>query len=296
MKQRLDIRPLRPVDIAHVTAWARAEGFAPGQGDVAIYRHTDRQGLWLGWLGEEPIGCIAGVRYNCAYGFIGLFLVRPAWRGQGYGLQLWRHAMHHLADVPCIGLEAATDRIADYAGWGFHAASPTSRWSLLSAGQPKPSARWRQGTGAALALVGADAVHDAAVVAYDARHAPSPRPHFLRDWLHHPAGTVRALIDGQGCCHGFGRIRPCLLPTSEGWRVGPLIADTPALAEGLLRGLLLEHPGQVLIDAPQVNAAAAQLLAGLGFDRVGQTLRMYRGPRPQLPLEEVFGLACLELG
>ena len=52
----------------------------------------------------------------------------------------------------------------------------------------------------------------------------------------------------------------------------------------------------MLIDAPQVNAAAAQLLAGLGFDRVGQTLRMYRGPRPQLPLEEVFGLACLELG
>ena len=296
MTPAFGIRPLRSADIPQVTAWARAEGFAPGQGDVAIYRHTDRQGLWLGWLGEEPIGCIAGVRYNRGYGFIGLFLVRPAWRGQGYGLQLWRHAMQHLADVPCIGLEAATDRITDYAGWGFRAASPTCRWSLQSAGHPTPSETERQGAGPELELVGADAIPDAAVVAYDARHAPSPRPHFLGDWLHHPAGTVRALIDRQGCCHGFGRIRPCLLAEAEGWRVGPLIADTPALAEVVLRGLLQEHPGQVLIDAPQVNAAAAPLLAGLGFEAVGQTLRMYRGPRPQLPLEEVFGLACLELG
>ena len=71
----LIIRPLRPADISLVTDWARSEGFAPGKGDVRIYRHTDRQGLWVGWLGGKPIGCIAGVKYNEAYGFIGLFLV-----------------------------------------------------------------------------------------------------------------------------------------------------------------------------------------------------------------------------
>jgi len=36
----LRIEPLKPRDIATVTAWARAEGFAPGAGDVVIYRHT----------------------------------------------------------------------------------------------------------------------------------------------------------------------------------------------------------------------------------------------------------------
>ena len=101
MPSFLRILPLETDDIPAVTAWARQEGFAPGLGDVAIYRHTDRQGIWVGWLGNERIGCITGVRYNAAYGFIGLYLVRPPWRGQGYGLQLWRHALEHLQDLAC---------------------------------------------------------------------------------------------------------------------------------------------------------------------------------------------------
>ena len=61
------------------------------------------------------------MRYNAAYGFVGLCL-------DGYGLQLWRHAIEHLNDLPCIGLEAAPVRVDAYARWGFAAASPTTRW------------------------------------------------------------------------------------------------------------------------------------------------------------------------
>ena len=126
----LKIRPLRREDIPCVTQWSRVEGFAPGAGDVSIYRHTDRQGLWVGWLGQEPIGCIAGVRYNASYGFIGLFLVVPDHRGNGYGLQLWKHSLHHLTDLPCIGLEAALDRVSDYSTWGFKPSSSITDASI----------------------------------------------------------------------------------------------------------------------------------------------------------------------
>jgi len=290
----LTIRPLHSADIATITAWARREGFAPGVGDVAIYRQTDRQGLWVGWLGDEPVGCIAGVRYNASYGFIGLFLVVPAERGKGYGLQLWRQALAHLADVPCIGLEAATDRIDDYAGWGFAPASATTRWQRLGAGDalvPSPAAPeppW--------CLLEGSAIPAAAVQRFDAQREPSPRPHFLRQWLQHPAGQVLALVDRQGACHGFGRVRPCLLPEGDGWRLGPLLADSPAAAVALLEGLLQRHPGTVLIDAPGANAAAAPLLESLGFRPVSRTLRMYRGVPPAVSLADVYGLACLELG
>jgi len=54
MPPQFSIRPLEANDISQVTHWARAEDFCPGEGDVAIYRQTDRQGLWLGWLGKEP--------------------------------------------------------------------------------------------------------------------------------------------------------------------------------------------------------------------------------------------------
>ncbi|MEX1316466.1 MAG: GNAT family N-acetyltransferase [Synechococcaceae cyanobacterium] len=296
----LNIRPLERPQIPLVTDWARAEDFTPGVGDVAIYRHTDRQGLWLGWLGQEPVGCIAGVRYNAEYGFMGLFLVRPEHRGRGHGVALWGHAMDYLADLSCIGVEAAPERVDDYAGWGFAPASATTRWRLISDGHRRDS---HTDTGNFPGLGGPDqrllegvAIPAVAVQAYDAQREPSPRPHFLADWLNHPTGTVLALVDRDGQCHGFGRIRPCLLRRGEGWRIGPLLADSPALAGQLLAGLMHRHPGVVLIDAPGANPAAAPLLAGLGFQPVSHTLRMYRGTAPTVPLGDVYGLACLELG
>ncbi len=58
----LRIRTLEKAVLPTVIGWARAQRFAPGIGDVAIYLHTDRQGFWVGCLGVRPIGCIAGVR------------------------------------------------------------------------------------------------------------------------------------------------------------------------------------------------------------------------------------------
>lgn len=291
MNPVLQIRPLERGDLASVTAWARQEGFTPGAGDVAIYRHTDRQGLWVGWLGAERIGCISGVRYSAAYGFIGLYLVRPEWRGRGYGLQLWSQAMEHLGDLACIGVEAALDRVDDYRRWGFVPATVTTRWQIISDGSqsaPSAEAGWQPLSG--------EAVPQRAVQCFDAQREASPRPHFLSQWLNHPAGTVLALLDGQGDCHGFGRIRPCLLRRGEGWRVGPLMAETPAAARVLLQGLLKRHPGVVLIDVPGANPAATALVEQLGFSRLSETLRMYRGETPAVSLEDVYGLACLELG
>jgi len=291
MPPPFSIRPLEAGDIAQVTEWARAEGFCPGEGDVAIYRQTDRQGLWVGWLEDAPIGCIAGVRYSQSYGFVGLFLVKPEHRGRGYGVQLWRHALEHLHDVRCVGLEAAPDRINDYASWGFRPASPTTRWQL--SGRDIPGAGPQAGQ---LSLVDASTLPEAVVQSYDASREDSPRPHFLRDWLRHPAGRVLALVDGQGRCHGFGRIRPCLLRQGSGWRIGPLLADDADLAQQLLRGLIERHQGMVLLDAPGANPAAGALMGRLGFKPTSETLRMYRGPQPQVSLADVYGLACLELG
>lgn len=309
MNPQLQIRLLGPGDVARVTQWARAEGFCPGHGDVSIYRHTDRQGLWLGWLEGEPIGCIAGVRYGPAYGFVGLFIVRPAYRGRGHGVALWRHALDHLADVACVGLEAAPERIADYAGWGFRPASPTTRWRRPAAASAESFAAAPAEALLASAppsflaeqpgdpsLVDARRLPYAVVQAFDAAREPSPRPHFLSDWLHHPAGDVLALVDQRGVCHGFGRIRPCLLPEGSGWRIGPLLATSPGWAERLLRALLERHPGEVLLDAPGANGAAAAVLERLGFQAASHTLRMYRGEQPTVSLADVYGLACLELG
>ncbi|WP_320676710.1 GNAT family N-acetyltransferase [Prochlorococcus sp. MIT 1300] len=296
MSSSLQIRSLQPKDIAYVTNWSRVEGFAPGAGDLNIYRHTDRQGLWVGLLNKKPIGCIAGVRYNANYGFIGLFLVVPEHRGHGFGLELWKHALKHLEDLPCIGLEAALNRINDYSGWGFHPSSPTTRWQCEGNDDFFTGADYSQNDASGLMLLEGGAIPSKAIEVYDAKREPSPRPHFLFDWLKHPAGKVLAIIDNNGQCHGFGRIRPCLLKNGEGWRVGPLLADTNELAELLLKQLIRRHRGTVLIDTPGLNQSASHLCRKLGFKQISQTLRMYRGELPPVSMKEVYGLACLELG
>tara|TARA_Y100001968_G_C19406668_1_gene744033 strand:+ start:376 stop:1269 length:894 start_codon:yes stop_codon:yes gene_type:complete len=289
------IRTLNEEDIDLVTSWAKKENFSPGLGDLSIYRNTDNQGIWIGLLNDVPIGCICGIKYNKYYGFIGLFIVLEQYRGRGYGLSLWKHALAHLVDLPCIGLEAAPDRISDYEKWGFRSSSVTTRW-VLNNRDIIIANKFNGFDSKLIRTLGGTSIPNKSVQKYDAKKEPSPRPHFLSDWLNHPSGTVLALVDNSNICHGFGRIRPCLTLDGSGWRIGPLLAETKDLAEYLLRTLVTKYSGIVIIDSPGLNPFAKDLLLKLGFSETTRTRRMYKGFQPPISLNDVYGLASLELG
>ncbi len=295
MDNLLSIKPFCDSDIDFVTEISRKEGFAPGVGDLRIYQNTDKQGLWVGWLNNTPLGCIAGVRYNENYGFIGLFLVKKKFRGRGFGLQLWRKAFDHLIDLPCIGLEAAPERVADYSKWGFTVSSKTTRWQWLGDGKLLKE-NFNIDDIYNFSFVEGSSIPSNAVEQFDEKRETTPRPHFLSNWLNHPAGRVIAVLDREGQCHGFGRIRPCLLQKGDGWRIGPLMADSSKLLKILLRKLIDSHPGLIIIDSPGINNSASELFEELGFKSESETFRMYRGYQPPVSMNDVYGLACLELG
>ena len=295
MDNLLTIKPLSEADIEFVTEISRKEGFAPGVGDLGIYKNTDKQGLWVGWLHDNPIGCIAGVRYNNDYGFLGLFLVIEQFRGKGFGIQLWKKALSHLSDLPCVGLEAAPERIADYSKWGFEISSKTTRWQLFGNGKLLQD-RFGYGALNNYSFVEGSSIPQNAVEKFDEKRETTSRPHFLSSWLNHPAGKVIAVIDQDKRCHGFGRIRPCLLQNGDGWRIGPLMAETPKLLKILLMKLIDSHPGLIIIDAPGLNDYASEVFRELGFQSVSETFRMYKGSQPPVSMNDVYGLACLELG
>ena len=295
MSDLLSIKPFCDSDIDFVTDISRKEGFAPGVGDLGIYKNTDKQGLWVGWLNDVPIGCIAGVRYNEYYGFLGLFLVIKQFRGRGFGLQLWKKALSHLNDLPCIGLEAAPERINDYSKWGFSVSSKTTRWQWMGDGKMLEGNSWKNGLDN-FSFVEDSYIPQDAVKKFDEKRENTPRPHFLSSWLNHPSGKVIAVMDKKKRCHGFGRIRPCLLKKGDGWRIGPLMADDPELLKILLRKLIESHTGLIIVDAPGLNKLASEVFINLGFKSESETFRMYRGSQPPVSMNDVYGLACLELG
>ena len=296
MEKNFTIRNISNDDLQKVTDWAKLEGFAPGIDDISIYKNTDKQGVWVGCLNNIPVGSIACVKYNSSYGFLGLFIVKKEYRNRGYGVKLWKHGLNYLKDIDCIGLEAAPMRIHDYQKWGFKKSSVTNRWKLYG-NKNLPKFNFYKDSYSEFRVVPGDKISSEAVILYDSQREPSPRPHFLNDWLKNSYGLVKAIVDKNGMCHGFGRIRPCILvDDKKGWRIGPLLADTPPLAELLIRELVGDLDNEILLDCSGLNPYANYLLSNLGFYEISKTFRMYKGIQPPTPMNQVYGLACLELG
>ncbi|BEV35647.1 GNAT family N-acetyltransferase [Synechococcus sp. M16CYN] len=291
----LEIRLAQPSDIPTIIDWAKNEDFAPGSGDVQIYRNTDKQGIWVAWVDSLAVGCIAGIKYNHIYGFIGLYIVKPEYRRNGYGHKLWEKALAHLNNVQCIGLEAAPHLVDSYSEWGFKASSQTIRWQLFKIDEINHTEQLLNNHN--FHVVTGNQIPLEVINKYDAMRESTARPHFLSQWLKHQSGRVMTLIDNNNLCHGFARIRPCFLTVGEGWRIGPILADSQQLAKILITNLLSQHQGIVLIDSPQNNTKAQALLFSLGFRQVSFTIRMYKGLcHHVVSTKDVYGLACLELG
>ena len=82
------ISPMSRADLDVAVGWAAAEGWNPGLEDADAFLAADPGGFLMGRLDGEPVACISVVRYGATYGFLGFYICRPEFRGQGLGLQM----------------------------------------------------------------------------------------------------------------------------------------------------------------------------------------------------------------
>lgn len=277
------IRPMRLEELQTHMSWAALEGWNPGYHDAVAFHAQDPQGFFLGELDGEPIGMVAGVRYGEEFGFIGLYIVREPWRGRGFGMQLWQAAMAHLQGRT-VGLDGVIHRQADYARNGFQLAwrnqrfqgdTPRATLSMQPEIHPLNEWEWEQ------------------VLAFDAKHFGTLRAHFLQAWLSQPG--VMALGHGTaGQVDAFVVARPC----GMGHKIGPLFAPSPMIARALLWSIMSQLPRSSVfqVDIPAQHLQARALLEGMGMRPVFETLRMYRGRPPAMPLDKIYGITSFELG
>ncbi|MDR6538750.1 GNAT family N-acetyltransferase [Variovorax soli] len=277
------IRPMREAEVALAIEWAANEGWNPGLHDAACFHAADPGGFLLAECGDEPVGCISAVSYAGRFGFIGLYIVRPEWRGRGIGLRLWTAGMRRLKDH-VVGLDGVPAQQDNYRRSGFALAWNNARFA-------GPAGRAAQApTPSIVPLAG---VPFESLCADDRRVFPAPRDAFLRCWTAMPDATGRAWV-ADGAVAGWGLIRRC----REGHKIGPLVADTPEIASALYAALCAQVPAgdTVYLDVPLPNAAAAALTQALGLQCVFETARMYAGPAPACELQRVYGITSFELG
>ena len=132
-----------------------------------------------------------------------------------------------------------------------------------------------------------------AIQAFDRCFFPAPREEFLRSWISQKHSISRAYME-SGKLRGYAVLRQC----REGWKFGPLFAETPLIAESLFLGLQQEiEAGETLfLDTPEPNQAALDLARKYRMTPVFETARMYRGKVPDLNLDGIFGVTTFELG
>src|SRR5262245_9939072 len=117
----LTIRPMQREEVALAIGLAAREGWNPGLHDAECFHTADEAGFLIGSLGDEIVGCVSAVSYERRFGFLGLYIVRPEFRGRGFGMQLWRAAMQRLAGHN-IGLDGVVAQQQNYVKSGFRLA------------------------------------------------------------------------------------------------------------------------------------------------------------------------------
>jgi len=278
------VRPMRRDELDLAIELVAREGWNPGLHDAAPFHAADPGGFLLAEHQGQMLGCIAAVSYGDTFGFIGLYIVQPAWRGQGVGLRLWNAGMARLAGR-VVGLDGVPAQQDNYRRSDFALAWQNSRF----AGAAK-----RPATPTPAQIVPLSTIDFALLCDDDRRVFPAPREAFLRSWIAMPGATGLAWM-AHGRLAGWGVIRPC----REGHKIGPLVADTPQIAHALYEALCARMPegDTVYLDVPLPNADAVTLAHAQGLHSVFNTARMYAsGAPPACELQRVYGITSFELG
>jgi GNAT superfamily N-acetyltransferase len=279
-----EICRMRRQDLDIAIEWAAEEGWNPGLNDADVFYNTDPQGFFMAWQGNEAIGSLSGVKYpQQQFGFLGLFIVKKAFRGHGVGPALKDHALNYLAECN-VGMDGVLEKVKNYRGFGAHQAYRNIRHGGKVAGnsclEPAPE------------LLPVADVPFAEINAYDRQVFPADRPQFLRDWLTMPQARALAYSDGR-IVYGYGMIRK----SRNGFRIGPLFADDEAIAEKLFLSLVRDIGDEaVYFDTPEVNPAAVALARKYGLQPMFATARMYSQAVPAIDMHKMFGVTTFELG
>jgi GNAT superfamily N-acetyltransferase len=262
--------------------WAAAEGWNPGLDDASPFYAADPSGYLVGCDNGIPIAGISVVTSGDHFGFLGLYIVHPSYRGRGFGWKIWQAGVVQLGQRT-IGLDGVVAQQSNYARSGFGYAHRSMRFAGKAKAAPRPNKGAR-------AITTSDVPK---LIEFDARHYGAARPLFLQSWLNGSGGRRGFVFERDGTIVGYGVIRPCI----NGYKIGPLFADAPDIAEGLLLAMLEQNANAlVMIDVPEPNRQARLMVEALGLASVFETARMYRGSAPALPLQNIFGLTSFELG
>jgi GNAT superfamily N-acetyltransferase len=277
-----EVRTMTRNELDFAIELAANEGWNPGLHDADCFYRTDPQGFFIGLLDGHPIGCISAVSYGGIFGFLGLYIVLPEYRGRGYGPQLWNRAIERLQGHN-IGLDGVVEQQANYQKSGFQLAYRNIRYEGVGSNSRCHLSQ----------IISLKNIPFEALCAYDRDFFPTSRNTFLQAWIEMPESTSIAYMENSRI-QGYGSIRKC----RRGYKIGPLFADTPEIADAIFSHLASEVKAgdPIFLDISEVNSLATDLVRRNQMKKVFETGRMYATEIPSIAIDRLFGITTFELG
>jgi len=268
------------VDIA--IEWAAAEGWNPGLNDADCYYAADQNGFLIGLLDDEPIAIISVMKYSDAFGFLGFYMVKPEYRGKGYGIQIWNAGLKYLEGAS-IGLDGVVTQQENYKKSGFKLAYRNIRYEGVGGGHYPHNSE----------IVALSTLPFEVIDQYDQAFFPANRLQFSKLWITQPQCHALGIMQ-NGELAGYGVIRKCCI----GYKIAPLYADNSELAEALFLALKskISSAEAIFLDTPNINSAAVALAEKHNMKISFETARMYMGETPNMSTTRLFGVTSFEIG
>ncbi len=276
------IRTMTRDEINIAVEWAALEGWNPGLYDADCFYAADPGGFLIGLLNEEPVAVISVIKYDSNFGFLGFYIVKPEFRGKSYGLKIWNAGLEYLNGCN-IGLDGVVAQQDNYKKSGFNLAYRNIRFEGLSLGSIEKVPGMVE-----LSNFPFQKIED-----YDRQFFPANRKNFLKCWINQTESKSFGVLE-NGKLAGYGMIRIC----GRGYKIGPLFADTPEIAENIFNTLSgsVKAGQPIFLDTPETNSSAVTLAKKHNMNVVFETARMYTGDIPDISINRLYGVTTFELG
>lgn len=259
-----------------IISMAKQQGWNPGNNDSVAFQQADPAGYFVGLLDGKPICCAAGVKFN-QIAIVGYYVVEKEYRGRGYGLKIFQHAMNYLSDSN-VRVDGLLSLAHKYESYGFKMAHVNVRYAGVIESKELSCPQICQ----------ASSIPFDKLVEYDARFYADQRKHFLATWINIGTTTCLAYVDND-IIQGFGAIRKSV----KGYRIGPLYAEKLDIAEALLCALC-QNKGQcnITLDFPLSNSQGVALAEKLKLDEIFKFGTLYTDKIPDVDLSKIYSFTC----
>lgn len=282
---KLTVKNMSVDDLVSVIGWCEEEGWNIEKKDALIYHRIDPKGHLLFLKDGNPIGAISVIRHTKKFLTLGPFIVKKEYRHQGYGAQIWQTAMELIQNNSNISLHAVPLQIQRYKNQGFKSQYANQGWTMTSALSLKKE------------IVDAQSITPEwlpTIVYYDKSVFGVSRKKLLKEVFKLPY-IHGVLLNNNSQITGFGFIRPC----ADGFRVGPLFADTLEQAKEIFSYLIAgTDQKEIIIDIPTKNPFSILFAEYFLLTPItcGETNTMLKGDAFEQNLNKNFGAFSLEIG